>query len=677
MLGFEAPGAARETCSGSPDCHGAALRPGGRCLAHLDDNEQEFLLKALAGGALLDGRGVNFSNQLLSELLGVLPRVDGRPRIESGDLTAATFSKGANLSGIEFGDGVRFDQAVFATRTSFAGAVFAGHTSFKRATFGTDTDFSDAAFGDDTSFAGCRFGDSARFDRTQFGFRTSMLETNWGAGASFSAATFGERARFDGSVFMPRATFCDACFGREASLRKVEFGAKASFERASFAGEASYSGSKFGDQANFADAKFATGISFRRARFGKLASFRRAAFGDRTWFTDATFASGASFNGAVFAGRTRFNRTAFAERVDFEGTTFSGQTSFEEAMFEGRASFRLATFERARTFGPLLAGEALSLAQSAFLSPVRIEVSTRRLIADSARFPEGVDLRVRWADIALDQADFGAPGVIASPAALGGLKETVLSEALESGAARARLVSLRGANVAQLAISGIDLGLCRFSGAHNLDQLRLEGGSIFERSPRGTSNRSVIAEEQEWRASSQRAGWPKWKTPVFPLKSEGVEKPKLLSPNAIASIYRDLRKGKESSGDAPGAADFYFGEMEMRRKDPTSSPAERLTVWLYWLVAGYGLRSLRALGGLLVTIVLFAFLLRWVGFSSHVALSRSLLYSAESTSNLFRTPETPATSLTQVGEALQIALRLLGPLFFGLALLSLRGRIRR
>ena len=44
----------------------------------------------------------------------------------------------------------------------------------------------------------------------------------------------------------------------------------------------------------------------------------------------------------------------------------------------------------------------------------------------------------------------------------------------------------------------------------------------------------------------------------------------------IAGIYRDLRKGLEDVKNEPGAADFYYGEMEMRRlagPKPTGAPA--------------------------------------------------------------------------------------------------------
>jgi len=72
--------------------------------------------------------------------------------------------------------------------------------------------------------------------------------------------------------------------------------------------------------------------------------------------------------------------------------------------------------------------------------------------------------------------------------------------------------------------------------------------------------------------------------------------------------------------------------------------------------------------------VIFAILLHAWGFASERSFLEALTFSAESTTTLFRAPE---RSLTLAGEWLQIGLRLLGPLFFGLAVLSLRGRVKR
>ena len=39
-----------------------------------------------------------------------------------------------------------------------------------------------------------------------------------------------------------------------------------------------------------------------------------------------------------------------------------------------------------------------------------------------------------------------------------------------------------------------------------------------------------------------------------------------LQPAQVAAVYRDRRRSFEAKSDEPGAADFYYGEMEMRRR---------------------------------------------------------------------------------------------------------------
>ena len=167
-------------------------------------------------------------------------------------------------------------------------------------------------------------------------------------------------------------------------------------------------------------------------------------------------------------------------------------------------------------------------------------------------------------------------------------------------------------------------------------------------------------------------------------------------------MYRELRKGREDAKDQPGAADFYYGEMELRRRDRATPWAERLVLWLYWLVSGYALRAWRALAALVVVVLLAAVLVafwgfprsepgfRPVGVDSSGALvyeqrptapapgierlPASLRFSARSATALLRGPD---RALTPLGEWLEIALRFLGPVLLGLAVLSVRGRVRR
>ena len=51
------------------------------------------------------------------------------------------------------------------------------------------------------------------------------------------------------------------------------------------------------------------------------------------------------------------------------------------------------------------------------------------------------------------------------------------------------------------------------------------------------------------------------------LRPESEPESVVLTPGVIAGLYRALRKGREDAKDEPGAADFYYGEMEMRRHD--------------------------------------------------------------------------------------------------------------
>lgn len=93
------------------------------------------------------------------------------------------------------------------------------------------------------------------------------------------------------------------------------------------------------------------------------------------------------------------------------------------------------------------------------------------------------------------------------------------------------------------------------------------------------------------------------------------------------------------------------------------------------MVSGYGLRASRALLSLAITIVVLgAIPLDLWGFRPYRSYGSALLFSLESSISLLRTPE---AKLTVVGEVIQIILRLAGPLFVGLTLLALRGRVKR
>jgi hypothetical protein len=149
-----------------------------------------------------------------------------------------------------------------------------------------------------------------------------------------------------------------------------------------------------------------------------------------------------------------------------------------------------------------------------------------------------------------------------------------------------------------------------------------------------------------------------------------------LPPGRVALLYRALRKAQEDSKNEPGAADLYYGEMEMRRLARETTWGERVILALYWLVAGYGLRGLRALACLAAVVVGVAVLFELVGFAQHPSpptVWGSLLFAARSTLSI----ADPEARLTAWGKLLQVSLRLAGPVLLGLALLSIRNRVKR
>lgn len=236
--------------------------------------------------------------------------------------------------------------------------------------------------------------------------------------------------------------------------------------------------------------------------------------------------------------------------------------------------------------------------------------------------------------------------------------------------------------MAALALGNINLADCRFAGAHNLDKLRLEANTVFGLSPArwGWERRQVIAEESAWRASR---AWPgRWAAPPWPDSEDRLEQ---LSPGVVAGLYRALRKGREDAKDEPGAADFYYGEMEMRRHDHRATDdsgsdsrgrATRAVLFAYWLVSGYGLRAWRSLSALAAVTALFAVAFHFVGFTrppEPASYWTSLLFAFRSTISLTDNQ----VELSAWGSFLQALLRITGPVLLALTLLALRGRVKR
>ncbi|MFI1568962.1 hypothetical protein ACH4ZX_39135 [Streptomyces sp. NPDC020490] len=397
----------------------------------------------------------------------------------------------------------------------------------------------------------------------------------------------------------------------------------------------------------------------------------------------------------------------------FGSATFAGAAGFGWATFARDAGFGLATFERAGVVGPVVCAGKMELSGAVFSSPVTILAAASEVVCWRTRWSATAELRLRYATVDFEGAVFEYPLTIAAEPALftrpdrHPLHEQALSGLPDAGV---RVASLRGVDAAHLVLSDVDLTACLFTGTVHLDQLRMEGWCPLATTPSGThwrrglptrfTKRRTLAEEHHWRAARPRA------VPGWSAAPSGVSH---VGPPQLAPVYRALRKAFEDGKNEPGAADFYYGEMEMRRHDRTGTTrAERGLLHGYWILSGYGLRASRALGWLALAMLTTILLLMGFGLAQEDPKQQATGTVPPGGGKVTFTidqddPQNPTgqrytgkrfekaldttlnsvvfrssgNDLTTAGTYIEIASRLTEPVLLGLAVLAVRNRVKR
>jgi uncharacterized protein YjbI with pentapeptide repeats len=439
----------------------------------------------------------------------------------------------------------------------------------------------------------------------------------------------------------------------------------------------------FEGQTSFFEAVFHDeGPSFIGVRFKGAVDFRQTHWPDDAAgpdFRGATFVGHADFTGlqavgdvvfgltrgeqppAVFEAGAKFDDCRLQSSLYLEGILLPGVVTVQGTIVDGVLSCSGAKFQHTTIFGPIEASQ-IRLIKSAFDQRIEMLLTTKCLDATGLRLPSGGRLNVPEARI--DFRELEALG----PLSLRG-----------EGAS---LIDLRDAYLSGVVLNRVYLGECYFEGARGLETLSLEGAAHLGEPSRISplaGRRVIIADEKDFVKHKSR-------------------RPDKARARSIAAAYRAMRQALESARNEPGAADLYYGEMEMRRAAATGV-AERLLLWIYWAVAGYGLRAARAVMTLFSLILVTAILLTWqgslepaaevvptgapilqdsVGEGSTAILHRfnlALLYATESATVVFRGPEQAAPDT--LARWCQVVLRLTGPSLLALAVLALRSRFKR
>ncbi|MQY16166.1 hypothetical protein SRB5_63600 [Streptomyces sp. RB5] len=626
-------------------CRGRTVGAYTLCLAHLDDAGRAAHLASLTPGMDLDHRGTPFTQSLLDELLAPL-RDPGSGRARVGDVSfdEARFTGDAELEGIDFSGFCSFASAVFDGNVYVREVRVEGDFRLGAARVAGDVWLDDTYVGGDAWFYGAEVEGAVHFNVREVG-RSAVFKDMTCGNAYFSGVRIAGLASFAGAVVDGEAAFDGAVFEEGGDFEKVRIEGRACFD----------------------------GTRFHRGR--------------------------TCFDGAIVGGDMLFTEAHFAAEATFDAAEIGGDLSFAGAGFEAGVSFRRTVFRRTARIGPLVCPETVDFSGAVFEVAVTLEAAAPEVRFQQARWASTAALRLRFARVDLSDA------VLVSPVTVVGRPRRFVSP--ETGKiaepdlidATVRVTSVRGVDAAFLVLADVDLADCLFVETVHLDQLRLEGRCGLAQPPGGPRwiRRQTLAEEHHWRATRYGGRW----TPA-PAEAETPD------PVVLAPVYRQLRKALEDGRNEPGAADFYYGEMEMRRHAAVSR-GERTLLRLYWALSGYGLRAVRALAWLVLamTATVLAMMLWGLPQSDpdpvsagttdgrHVTLTtrkpapvnpdgpyadrlsgarfeKSLRVVANSV--IFRAS---GQDLTTTGTYVEMTARLVEPALLGLAVLAVRNRVKR
>jgi uncharacterized protein YjbI with pentapeptide repeats len=615
--------------------------------------------------------------------------------------------------------------------------------------------------GDLSGFAGIRLP-TVRMRSCRCDNELDFQDASFTGDADFSETMFTGSADFQGASFTGHADFSEAAF-TDASFKEAMFVSAADFREAIFNVRADFYEAIFTVAARFNNATFTGTSVFIWATFASFGNFREATFAGPAHF-DGTFARHADFSKVTFRDAVFFRAATVSGEAIFDETTFTRAAVFNEAMAQ-KWSFTSATF-LAPESGPWI-GSTVNLHRAVFAVRSRISITAKRIDANWLQAPEGAHMLLHSKEVDLSDAEFLRRSILAGPAAASEIpaRDTTetnnddsprektrrdaesaekrlrgyLANELAETPPRCYVTSLARANIGELVLSDVVLDDCVFAGAHGLDKLRIGTHCSFRRSPRWFTRRRMIVEELRWRQSH-----------TGQVKSSPDVEATPLSALEIAEIYRDLRKSLEDSKNEPAAGDFCYGEMEMRRlagrrgrgrpyrrRQPqhvhqrasyplltrllrlrriprlsrlrrisreSTSVVERILLYGYWALSGYGLRASRALLTLIAVIFLAAGLYTSSAFAivpppapqittidpvtgavtytspQPAAAARfpaALEFSARESVSLLQGRSTQGLSTRGPGTVLDFVLRLAGPVLLALAVVALRARTKR
>src|SRR6266508_192178 len=658
----------------SGGCPGVAVPNQPYCLIHLsEDGRRAYLREVAQGNQPLTLSGLSVSGLLLSAVFAAMPTTnENRPL---------------------FPTPVRCNETTFLEYVDAQNVTFADTCSLINATFQAGAIWNGSVFNGGLDMRGCRIsGDRAKFSNVRVQRRADLaalvcqpflvlvglsVEGPLDLRAAKCGGLWLSNSLLTGEAKLEGARLAEQFQDEEEPRRKLL---------------GRFDGCEFQDSVNFSDVHFPY-----ETTFGGYSDMRPAQFHGPVNFSESQFGSEGD------GGRHLLRNLDFG-RVDFTGCTFYGRVSFSGTRFNEplrliSVSVKSGSTDMSKEQDPddqfpeypALELTDLSLPKGGELTNIDVQgdltLKLRSLEADfgtrSVRATGEVNIsstqcsqyatsEMAGTTVSYSRCQFARGGVLTCSTQRLSVVECDARQPLTitpmTGAAAVPIGTLDRTNAEHLLLSSVDLSTTSFAGMINLDKLRIQGPLRLQRAPtvfgRG---RQVIQDEINVRRM-QSSIWRKYRA--------SSDMPETQSPQGVASLYRALRKNREDSKDEPGGADFYYGEMEMRRLAAPWTSVDRWLLTSYWLLSGYALRAWRALVAFVGVVVVLGYFLCRHGFSPtvHRDYVQSILLLVQTSVGLSRASP---SELTSIGAAIQIAMRIMGPGLLALVVIALRGRVKR
>jgi len=308
-----------------------------------------------------------------------------------------------------------------------------------------------------------------------------------------------------------------------------------------------FNASIFKGEASFDNVNFEKEIQFKNSTFEKVVNFSNAIFNENVSFIDSRFKGEASFDKANFEKEAIFKGSIFMKEAFFLDATFGKRVFFIANAFQADTDFIKSKFMDSVQFRDDVFKENTSFRGARFEGEV---------IFEDVRFNGMVDMG----------AAFGSKTIFRSIKSDKG--DLMFSKSPSVSFCQAIFMEPHLIEFAKVDFSSCDL--------------------------RKADLRAIDFSLVTWKECGM---WYRRRKCLY-------QHPKATD-EELEAVYRQIRQSYEDRKNYPEAGDFYYGEMELKRKRYWWRRYLPSLTSLYWLCSGYGQSPFKS-GFLLVTL-LFVF----------------------------------------------------------------------